>query len=134
MTENDSRRRGDAAFIAGLAAGSSVIAAAERAGISEATAHRRLRDPSFRRQLDEARAEIVARAVAALTAASVEAVQALRALLHSDLDFARLAAARAILELGVRMREQHDLTERVAALEAALEVRKEEPWRPRTAS
>ena len=114
------RQGGDARLVAELAAGAAVADAAKAAGISEATAYRRLRDDGFRRQLDDARAEIVGRAVAMLTHASVEAVETLRGLLGSEMDFARLAAARAILDIGIRMREQLDLAARVAALEQQL--------------
>jgi hypothetical protein len=105
MTANESRRRGDAAFIAALAAGASVVAAARQGGISEATAHRRLKEPAIRKAVDDARAEILSRAVAKLTASSTEAAETLRRLLYSDMDFARLAAARSILELGSKLRE-----------------------------
>ena len=133
MTAGDRGKRGaDAPIVAALAAGASVPAAAKAGGVSEATVYRRLREPAFRQRVDEARAEIVARAVAKLSAASTEAADTLRRLLYSPMDFARLAAARSILELGVKLREDQDLAERVAALEAQLQ-QKEGPWRPRTA-
>lgn len=99
-------------------------AAARAGGVSEATVYRRLREPAFRQRVDEARDEIVTRAVARLSAASVEAADTLRALLRSSMDFARLAAARSILELGGKLREQEDLAARVAALEERLSVTK----------
>ena len=117
------RKGGDAVLVAELAGGAAVADAARAAGMSEATAYRRLRDEGFKRRVDEARAEILARAVAMLTHASVRAVATLEGLLDSELDFARLAAARAILDVGIRMREQLDLAERLAALERQLEVR-----------
>lgn len=117
MDVNERRKRGDGLFVAALAAGESVVAAAKQAGISEATAHRRLRDPAFRSLVGEAHAEILTRAVAKLTVSSTEAVDTLRLLLYSDMDFARLAAARSILELGVRLREHQDLEGRIRALE-----------------
>jgi hypothetical protein len=120
VAENGRPGRGDAPLVASLAAGASERSAAKAGEVSERTVHRRLEDPTFRKAVEEARADIVRRAVAMLSAASTEAVDALRALLGSEMDFARLAAARAILELGLKMREQHDLAERVAALEARL--------------
>jgi hypothetical protein len=115
-----------------LAHGASVEAAAKAAGISRATVYRRLKEPAFRKQVDDARAEIVSRAVARLSSTSVEAADALRRLLYSDMDFARLAAARAILELGAKLREQHDLLSRIEALEEQL-TKGDPAWHPRTA-
>ncbi len=114
------RKNADAALIAALASGATVRDAAATARVGERTVYRRLDNPAFRRRVDEARAEIVARAVTKLSAASTEAVDALRALLSSEMDFARLGAARAILELGLKLREHEQLAERMAALEAQL--------------
>jgi hypothetical protein len=136
MAESGKPGRGDAALIAALAAGASVRAAARSAGVSERTAHRRLEDPPVQQAVEDARAEILARAVAKLTAASTEAAETLRRLLYSPMDFARLAAARSILELGSKLREHEDLAERVAALERRLSGTgegKEPPSWPRTA-
>lgn len=132
MSGNDSRKRGDTAFIAALAAGASVRAAAKQGGISEATAHRRLREPATRKLVEDARAEILARAVAKLTVSSTSAADTLHQLLRSESDFARLAAARSILELGSKLREHEDLAARVAALEERL-TKGEPAWKPRTA-
>lgn len=104
-------------LVAALAAGCTYEAAAEQASVSERTVRRRLDDPAFRKQVDDARAEILGRAVARLTSASVRAVETLEALLGSEMDFARLSAARAILELGVKLREQTELAARIDALE-----------------
>ena len=65
-------------LIAALAAGVTYDAAAAQAGVSERTVRRRLDDPEFCRQVNDARHEVVARAVAQLSAASTEAVEALR--------------------------------------------------------
>jgi hypothetical protein len=102
-----------------LVSGATVEDAARSAGMSEATAYRRLKHPDFRREFDEARSSVVTRATSKLTTASTEAVDTLRGLLSSDHDFAKLAAARAILELGIKLREHEDLAVRIAALERA---------------
>src|SRR3954464_8575927 len=128
------RSGGDVVLVAALAGGATYEDAAKQAGVSERTVRRRLDDPAFKRQVDEARAEILSQATARLTGAALDAVEALRGLLGSELDFARLGAARAILEVGAKYREQLDLAERVAALEERLGSQKEEkPWAPRTA-
>jgi hypothetical protein len=114
------RKGGDAVLAAELAGGTAVADAARAAGMSEATAYRRLRDDGFKRQVDEARGEILTRAVARLTSASVKAVETLEGLLTDDMAFARLSAARAILELGCKLREQTELAARLDALEREL--------------
>lgn len=129
------RAEGGAGLIAALAAGASYVDAAKAAGVSERTVRRRMAEPAFRQQVDEIRAEMLAQAVAKLTSASVKAVETLEALLGSPLDFARLSAARAILELAAKYREQHDIAERIAALEArsaAWDAKGGPQW-PRTA-
>src|SRR3954464_15182527 len=101
------RSGGDVVLVAALAGGATYEDAAKRAGVSERTVRRRLDDPAFKRQVDEARAEMLSQATARLTSAALDAVEALRGLCWgSDLDFARLAAARAILEVGAKYREQ----------------------------
>ena len=124
MTVGD-RKNGGVRLVVALARGDTVAAAATTAGVSEATAYRRLREPEFRTHLNEARSAMVERAVARLADAATAAADTLRVLLSSDSDFAKLAAARSILELGVKLREHQDLGERVAALESRLEPREE---------
>jgi hypothetical protein len=119
------RRNADSALVAALAAGGTVEAAAKSADVSVATAHRRLNDPAFRRRVDEARADAVSRAVARLSATSTLAADTLRELLKARSETVRLGAARAILELGSRLREQEDLAERIAELERSLGVGRE---------
>lgn len=127
------RAGGDTRLVVELAGGATVADAATAAGMSESTAYRRLRDAEFRQLVDEARSEMLSRSVSRLTAASVDAVDTLRALLGSEMDFARLGAARAILEVGLKYREQHDLSERVSALEDQLTTKEKTGWRPKTA-
>lgn len=127
---HNGRGTADPSLIAALAGGATVRDAAMTAGVAERTVYRRLADPAFRERIDEAQREMIARASAMLVDASVQAVETLRALLGSDLDFARLAAARAILELGRRMREHEDLAERIAALEQKA-GKGDGSWKPR---
>ena len=119
-----------------LAAGGTVEAVAGLAGVSERTVHRRLAEPDFRRQVTAARDEMVARSVARLSATSTLAADCLRELLKARSETVRLGAARAVIELGARLREQEDLAERVRALEERLGEsgnRKEAPTWHRTA-
>jgi len=103
-----------------LAAGGTVEAAAKAADVSETTAYRRQREPAFRQRVAEVRDEMVSRAVARLSATSTLAADCLRELLKAQSETVRLGAARAILELGSRLREQEDLGARIAALEREL--------------
>jgi hypothetical protein len=104
-----------------LACGATVEAAARQAGVSESTAHRRLAEPEFRQQLQALRADMVQRTVGALMAAATEAVRTLLELLRTSAPFAvRLGAARAVLEMGLKLREVSDLEERLSAVEGQL--------------
>jgi hypothetical protein len=72
----------------------------------------------FRRRLQALRGDMVSRTAGTLTAAAGEAVQTLLELLKSTASApVRLGAARAVLEIGMKVREAADLEERLAALE-----------------
>ncbi len=122
MAENG-RHKGESALVAALAGGASVRDAAKLARVGERTAYRRLDDPAFRQEFTDARAELVSRSVGALVDASTEAVQTLRTLLEFGYPPAvRLGAARAVLELGTRLRESEELGQRLARVEAQQEA------------
>jgi AcrR family transcriptional regulator len=111
------RRIANDTLLSALACGATVDAAAQRAGVSPATVHRRLRDPEFCRRLQQLKSEIMQRTMATLAAASSEATKTLIALLRETMPPAtRLGAARALLALGIKMREC-DFDERLRALE-----------------
>src|SRR5262245_18970597 len=112
------RRNADEVLLSALACGATIATAADKAGISERTAYRRLQEPAFQQRLREVRAEIVQRTAGALTAASLAAVHTLIDLQSQETPSAtRLGAARAIIELSTKLRESVELTERIAALE-----------------
>ena len=112
------RKKADELLLTTLACGVSVEVAAQKAGISRATAFRRLQDPDFQSQLQQLRADMLNRAAATLTAAATEAIKTLLSLLQSTVPPAtRLGASRSILEFGLKMREVADLEERLKALE-----------------
>jgi len=119
----------DERLLLALACGVTVEAAAQAAGLSKRTAYRRLEAPSFCQRLQQVRGEMVQRTSGMLTAAAGESVKALLALVKEGTPPAvRLGAARALLELGMKLREQADLEQRLAALEAAQPA----PHGPRT--
>jgi hypothetical protein len=111
------RRKGEAALLLALAGGRTVRAAARAAGVGERTAARRLADPAFRRQVAELRAEMVERALGRAARGMSAAADTLRQLLRAEKESVRLGAARALLELTVRLREGVELEQRLRALE-----------------
>ena len=117
MAENGRRKRDDILALA-LAAGQTLRDAAATAGIGERTATRRWADPEFRRYVADLRYEMTERALGKLADGMAEAGQVLRALLQAERESVRLGACRAILELGVKLREAVELERRLAALEA----------------
>jgi hypothetical protein len=115
------KRNADQQLLLALACGATVESAAQKAGVSVSTAYRRLADPDFKRQLQAVRADMVQRTAGALTAAATEAVRTLLELQKATNPAAvRLGAARAVLEIGMKVREVAELEERLAALEERL--------------
>lgn len=117
------RQGADDRLVTLLASGRSVADAAQEVGLSEATAFRRLRDADFVRQLSIARAALWDAALGALSNASVRAVTTLVALLNSESDTVKLAAAKCVLDLGTKLRESCDFDTRLAILEEARDER-----------
>jgi HEAT repeat protein len=115
------RKKADETLLLALACGATVESAARQCRLSERTVYRRLHDVSFQGRLQQVRADMVQRAAGLLTAAAVEAVKTLLELQKSSTPAAvRLGAARAVLEIGIRLRESADLEARLSALEARL--------------
>jgi hypothetical protein len=116
--------RADEVLLTALACGASQEGAAQQAGVSRSTVKRRLADPAFRRRLEEFRADRLQRTAATLTAAGPEFVKTLVELAGPKSPPAtRLGAARAGLELGVKLRELANLEERMTALEDQMRAR-----------
>jgi hypothetical protein len=112
------RRTADDAMVLALACGATVESAAQRAGVSERTAFRRLKDAAFQERVQATRLEMVQRTGGMLTAASLEAVKTLMQLLQtSSSATVRLGAARTILDLSMKVREAADLEIRLVQLE-----------------
>jgi hypothetical protein len=120
------RKSADAALALALAAGLTIEAAAERAGVSPRTAYRRLADPAFLGRVTALRDGMVERAVGRMAEGMADAADTLRQLLGAQAESVRLGAARSILELTPRLWESLDVGERLAALEGRL-TREEGP-------
>lgn len=115
------RKNADEALIAALACGATVESAAAKATISRKTAHRRLKDPEFKKRLADFKAEMVRRSADMLTAASLESIKTLLDLQNATSPaVVRLGAAKAVLEIGVKLRESAEMEQRIAALEVQL--------------
>jgi hypothetical protein len=117
------RKNADDALATALAGGAPVRAAAERAGVSERTAYRRLADAAFRLRVAGRRAEMAQQAVGRMVEGMADAADTLRRLLASAGDAVKLGAARSILELGAKLREAGEFEERLLAVEQRLQVR-----------
>ncbi|MBL8821954.1 MAG: hypothetical protein JNJ77_05145 [Planctomycetia bacterium] len=116
------RRKSDELFLQAMACGANVETAARRAGISRATAFRRVAAPDFQKTLQDVRREIIFRTLSVLNAATSEAARTLIQLLgtaHSS--SARLGAARAIIELSCKLRDHEDFDARLRSIEERFE-------------
>lgn len=111
------RSRADDPLAAALAAGKTVRDAATATGVSERTAHRRLTDPGFKARVTELRGGMVATAAGRLADGMAAAADVLRALLASDDENVRHKAAAKLIELGLRVREQAEIEDRIGRLE-----------------
>lgn len=111
--------KSDSALLVILACGATVDQAAKQTGISERTVYRRLADPLFKQQLHSMRFDMVQRTSGTLTASGSEAVKTLLALMRPEVPASvRLGASRAVLELGIKVREIADLDQRLTEVES----------------
>src|SRR6516162_3473293 len=102
--------------------GATVESAARKADVTERTVYRHRADPRFQADLREMKAEMVQRASAMLTAGGLASVKTLVEM-QQDASMpaaVRRRAARDVLEMSIRFRENVDLEERVRAGEERL--------------
>jgi len=110
-----------------LAFGATKETAARQAGVSLSTVKRRLADPDFCRRKQALLAETVQRMAGAFTGAGTAAVQTMLELMKAPFSgTVRLGAARAVVELGIKVREQTDFEQRLADLEERMAATKSE--------
>jgi hypothetical protein len=115
----------DQRLVLALAGGASVADAAVMAGMSKATAFRRMADPGFRQRVDQAKTEMMAQAVGVLARVSTKAAAVLEALLDSSVEKVRLMAARSVLQIGSELRKAQEIEARLANLERVTRRRRE---------
>jgi hypothetical protein len=117
-----SRKNADHVLAANIASGRTVKESAKRAGVSEKTARRRMRDEDFCSLVDDLRAEAVERAMRSAEAAAPDAVKRLRELLVSGRGSVALGAARTLFAHAQRRAELAELLPRIEARERALGI------------
>jgi hypothetical protein len=110
-----------------LAAGRTLGQAARDCGGGERTLKTWLHDqPAFGRRISELRAEMTSRALGRLVDCMASAAETLDHLSRKGKsETVRLGAARAVLELGTKLRESVELEERLAEVERSLAENKE---------
>jgi hypothetical protein len=118
-TENPSLSPRQEAVALGVAAGASLAAAARKAKVGVPTAKAWSASlPAFRRRVQELRAEMTSQALGRLVDGMASAADTLGFLSRKGKsEMVRLSAARAIVELGAKLREGVELENRIAALE-----------------
>lgn len=111
----------DEDVLAALVAYGSPTAAAKALGCSTQPIYSRLKDQTFKAEFDRRRNHNMSAACSALQAALLDAVESARAILN-DAENApqiRLNAANMLLSNALRYTEQHDILQRIEALETA---------------
>lgn len=100
-----------------------VEAAAAACNISKATIYRRLQESEFKAEYTKRRRQLVEVACGALQGRLGEAVEALSEIMNDGTagKIARVQAARAVLEIGIKTVETLDILPRLEALEKAAE-------------
>ena len=117
------KKKADDGLVLALACGASPEGAAQKTGLSLRTVYRRLAEPMFLQRVEQVRAEMARRTAGMFTAAGMGALKTFTTLQESaSSEAVRLGAARAIIELGCKLRQAVEMNERMAALEARLEA------------
>jgi hypothetical protein len=107
---------------AALAAGATAKDAAASAGVHERTVRKWQATPEFRERVQALRDEVVGQALNRLGSGMSAAADALRNLVdHSD-PHVKYKAARAVIELAVKLKEQLELEQRVEELERQAQI------------
>ena len=113
--------------IGALLSESTMEEAAEAAGVNRATIFRWLQQEEFQTAYTQVRRESVKHAIARLQNRSSEAVEVLAEIMKDEMNapFARVSAAKAIIEYSIKAVEVEDLAKRLAELEALFKLQAE---------
>ena len=125
MPENERLTTGQRRFALAVLESKSIRQACEMADVSEATGYRYLQEPAVKHRLSQYTDGMLAQAAASLLGDMTLARQTLRDVMQSERasDAARVSAARAVLDSGLRLAELVSLSDRVSELEQRLEVK-----------
>lgn len=96
--------------------------AAKRLKVNESTIFRMMQDESFKAQYREARRALLYNSISQLQAISGEAVQTLRNIMN-DAEVSpavRVNAAKSILDMGLKVTELEEVTERIERIEQTI--------------
>lgn len=112
--------------LSALLANATVRDAARACNLSEATLYRYMREPAFGERLRASRRSLIEILQTRLQAKADGAAKALSDIAEDDAKpaSARVTAARTILEAAIKLHEQTEIVERLAALEKAIEAQK----------
>lgn len=115
--------KGDTVLVQELAKGSTKLASANRAGVDVGTVTKRLRDPLFRKLVRDHRSDFLDEVAGILASSATGAALVLEELFNDNSEPAhvRRSAARDVLEFSIRVRELHEMDERMSELEAMVE-------------
>ena len=125
MAENGTLTRNQKRFVAALLEAPNVRAAAEAANIGERTAWTYLADPAVKGELATHQDAVLGDAARRLAREMGAALDVLCEIMADKgaTDAARVSAARAVLDSGLRLAELVTLADRVAELEQRLEAK-----------
>ena len=119
----EKRSHKEDAAISALLTESGIAAAAKKADVSESTLRRWLQDRDFAQRCRSARRQVLEHSTARLQLATVDAVNALQAVVTSrdSPPSTRVSAARTILDMAYRAVEVGELSERLHSVEILVE-------------
>jgi len=125
MALDDTLSSREVRFIGALLGGQDVPACAELAGVSERTGWRYLERPAVRSELARRQDAALGEASARLSVAMSESVDVLREVMRDKVASApaRVSAARAVLDAGLKLSELVSLAERLSEVERRLTER-----------
>jgi hypothetical protein len=96
----------------------------KRARVGKATLYKWLRDETFKKELEQAREQMIKAAVDSLKTSITTAVEGLIDLMGNEDGSLKLRACTATLEFFLKIREAQDFENRLAALEKAVAERR----------
>ncbi|MDB5310612.1 MAG: hypothetical protein JWO38_4814 [Gemmataceae bacterium] len=100
-----------------LATGKTVVEAARAAGVSERTAYRRMKEPAIRTRINEVRGAILSTAYSRLNDGLLSACDHLNQLVGHDNPHVQIRAAKTVIQMTLKVREDVDFGERLFRLE-----------------